>query len=369
MTHPENGKVQVTVFGPGFGESILIHIGDRSWIIIDSCLNDSRKPAALDYLKSIGVDVASEVFLIVATHWHDDHIKGLKETLLECESARFAMSSALTRREFLAYLIAYDAQPDMNTGRGGSEIISCLRIVKKRGQPAIPVVQDRKIIDWPSGHFSHQQSVELLALSPSDMQFSDALLTASEFPDLINKRTGAQAVPKKRISSENKNDLSVAILLTVGNNAVILGADVEERNDGNYGWLNIVNNRKGREPRPKYLKVAHHGSEGAHLDALWSDVLTTNAISVVTPWSRGGNLLPTAQAKQKLRELSDNAYITSTEIISLKKRYDRDVLKHISRSGVELLSTVYRCGSVTLLIDSITGGLEDVCLTESAAKL
>ena len=40
--YPEYSQVQMTVFGPGFGESVVVHLGSRNWTLIDSCLNDEK---------------------------------------------------------------------------------------------------------------------------------------------------------------------------------------------------------------------------------------------------------------------------------------------------------------------------------------
>ena len=75
---PGSHEIEVSVFGPGFGESIVVHLGSGRWMIVDSCLARSTKePAALDYLQEIGVDVSANVRFVVSTHWHDDHIRGL----------------------------------------------------------------------------------------------------------------------------------------------------------------------------------------------------------------------------------------------------------------------------------------------------
>lgn len=86
MEPPRPDQVEVTLLGPGFGESILVHIGDNHWIIIDSCIDsDTGSPAAITYLEGLGVDPGEAVKVIVATHWHDDHIGGIS-TLLSCLS-------------------------------------------------------------------------------------------------------------------------------------------------------------------------------------------------------------------------------------------------------------------------------------------
>src|SRR3954447_12601863 len=80
--HPREDEVEVTVLGPGRGECVLVHLGAGDWMIVDSCQpggHRARHPA-LEYLMDIGADLG-KVTLIVASHWHDDHIRGL-ETLV-----------------------------------------------------------------------------------------------------------------------------------------------------------------------------------------------------------------------------------------------------------------------------------------------
>jgi hypothetical protein len=48
------------LIGPGYGESIIVHLGDGEWMIVDSCVQrlDQGNPqsAAVAYLREIGVD-------------------------------------------------------------------------------------------------------------------------------------------------------------------------------------------------------------------------------------------------------------------------------------------------------------------------
>ena len=78
---PSKDEVEVTLLGPGYGESIVVHFGQGEWIIVDSCINDAREPQALEYLRAIGVEPDEAVSLIVATHWHDDHIRGMAKVV------------------------------------------------------------------------------------------------------------------------------------------------------------------------------------------------------------------------------------------------------------------------------------------------
>jgi hypothetical protein len=43
----------------------------------------------------------------LATHWHDDHIRGIGTLVETCRSAQFCLSSALRAKEFLTLVAAY----------------------------------------------------------------------------------------------------------------------------------------------------------------------------------------------------------------------------------------------------------------------
>jgi metal-dependent hydrolase (beta-lactamase superfamily II) len=46
---------------------------------VDSCVvPGAQGPVSADYLEKIGVD-ASAVKAVVASHWHDDHVKGMSD--------------------------------------------------------------------------------------------------------------------------------------------------------------------------------------------------------------------------------------------------------------------------------------------------
>ena len=94
---PKCDQIEVTLFGPGYGECILLHIGNGNWVIVDSCFDEQKEPAALTYLCDLGSNPAEVVRLIVATHWHDDHIRGMGKLVEVCNNATFCCASALSR--------------------------------------------------------------------------------------------------------------------------------------------------------------------------------------------------------------------------------------------------------------------------------
>lgn len=85
---PASQEMEVSIFGPGFGECVVLHFGNNDWGVVDSCLHPaSRLPTALHYLEALKVDVSQSVRFVTATHWHDDHMHGIGLSLLAKISA------------------------------------------------------------------------------------------------------------------------------------------------------------------------------------------------------------------------------------------------------------------------------------------
>ena len=341
MMHPNSDEIEITVFGPGYGECIVIHIGSNKWIIIDSCLDDDGEPAALSYLKSLDVQVHKDVVSVMVTHWHDDHIKGLSRIVKTCSQARFSLASALTYAEFLAFLIVHENQPVYKLDRGGTELLACLKHLRDTNRSIKPLNEDTIVVDFEPDILTHRKRLELRALSPSGQQFTDFISSINDFTKEMHGKA------KTRLTAQNRNELSVVTLLTIGEEAALLGADQEEVGSSNKGWRAIVEARRGKGPRASLFKVPHHGSAGAHNSEVWSELLKACPKSIVTPWKLGAGQLPKDSDRERIRKLSSNAYITSTRYLPVKRRYSRDVVKSIRTSGVKFDTVVYKGGHVT----------------------
>ena len=73
------------------------------WVVVDPCVDEDRAPKALSYLEALGVDPGEAVVLIVATHWHDDHICGMGQLVEACSKALFAVPTRFVRRNFFRW--------------------------------------------------------------------------------------------------------------------------------------------------------------------------------------------------------------------------------------------------------------------------
>jgi glyoxylase-like metal-dependent hydrolase (beta-lactamase superfamily II) len=109
-TAPNADEVALSVIGPGYGEALAVHLGNGSWMLVDSCIAEGEAlPPSLTYLDDLGVD-PSAVALVVATHWHDDHIRGLSTLVDECKRARFYCSAAFRNRALLTLVKAMEPE-------------------------------------------------------------------------------------------------------------------------------------------------------------------------------------------------------------------------------------------------------------------
>src|SRR5262249_49343555 len=93
----------------GGGECIVCHLGAGAWMIVDSARTRDGAPVALVYLRRLGVEPA-KVRLVVASHFHSDHVDGLTETFAACPHATFATSAALSDPRF-GELVQLDGPP------------------------------------------------------------------------------------------------------------------------------------------------------------------------------------------------------------------------------------------------------------------
>ena len=144
MNQPAADEVEVTVIGPNYGESVLVHLGDKRWIIVDSTSKDGgSEPTQLQYLRSLGLNPAECVKLIVVTHWHDDHIKGIIQTIDACRGAAICVPSTFTGPEFLSFLAAHTDKLASRFGTGVDEIVGVFSAMRGRDANHLAIADKR----------------------------------------------------------------------------------------------------------------------------------------------------------------------------------------------------------------------------------
>lgn len=326
---PDQFEVTLIGTGGGYGESVVVHLGNNEWIIIDSCKDpNSGSVLPLEYFNSIGINPADSVKLIVCTHWHDDHILGMSKILESCPNAEIVFARVNDTKKFLR-LVGLDHSKIKAIGSISStkEFNNCLDIIEKRGKNIKVATIDRLLYKT---QVDHEVVCEVHALSPSDEAIA-------KFDDEISMLITEYGDSRKKIVIDSPNDKSVVIYLRLGMQKVLLGADLEVTSSPNNGWLDIINNSVTvRDERASYFKISHHGSENGYHKDIWLNLLEDNPCGTLTPWNRG-NGLPTPEMIRKLRDHSDSLYITSPKLGRSKaKKRDRDIQKIIEKFKFKL---------------------------------
>jgi hypothetical protein len=340
-TPPGPVEIEVNVFGPGFGESILVHIGQDRWVIVDSCRDSAtRRPAPLLYLDRIGVDASNSVIRVIASHWHDDHVRGLTEIVRTCQKAQFCSSAALTREEFLEIVETYATANQGAAKSGTSEMHDIMRLLQARaggGGPNPKSLLEDSLIFRGSGN--DLVPCEIRTLSPS----------SAEFAVFLQEMTGLMPSvlqPKRRLSPVYPNNASVVTYFEFDGFSVLLGADLEEHGHHDRGWSAILASQTRPTVLSSLFKVPHHGSSNGHSQPVWDDLLAT-PISVITPWTRGSGL-PQVGDISRVRGKSSGLFITSSILAPSARKRTPIVERQIREMGIRLRTTEPRTGHVRL---------------------
>ena len=307
---PAADELEISFFGPSYGESVVLHVGDGQWLIVDSCLSPSTgEPQALEYLKAIRADF-SRIRAVVATHWDNDHIRGLSQCLVAAPNADFIISGAFSSEDFTTILRIYDKNP-LGVSTGLEEIDRALRCARTRGRQPVLAFANKRLLE---AQRAGQQWAEVVALSPSDATVLEGHLNIGKLLQEVAKHRG-------RVTSANRNDRSIVLWIRLGNAIVLLGSDLEEAGDRDSGWSAITFSNI-KKAKATAFKVPHHGPNSSHLDEVSTELLEPNPPSVVTPWKVAARSLPTRQDVERLQGLTDQLYVTT---IPQNKRRPRSV--------------------------------------------
>ncbi|MDX9953522.1 MAG: hypothetical protein RBT75_05480 [Anaerolineae bacterium] len=339
---PAEDELEVSIFGPGYGESILLHVGAGNWIVVDSCLDPtSRHPAALQYLSGINVDVAQAVKLVVATHWHDDHIRGLSTVFEACVSADFVLSNALRHEEFLTLIHLYQ-QPTVAQSSGVDEFVRILKPhLAYKSNNLKWAIADRLLFSNEGSINSETTKIKVYSLSPSDTAILQAKLA---FTELLTEQTQQ----RKRISSLQPNDTAVVLWIEAGEHRILLGADLEDTPGPSTGWTAIISDSLVTTTKAQVFKIPHHGSVNAHNQDVWRGLLLDVPFALITPFNRGRKTLPSVEDTKRIAHLTPNAYITSpTKQHNLKFR-ERIVRESVDKVAKHIYKSISGWGQVRL---------------------
>lgn len=362
---PEQDELEVSVFGPGYGECVVVHLCNNEWIIVDSCRDGSSgRPAAIEYLRRLNLDPAEVVRLIVASHWHDDHVRGLAETLSSCTSAQFVVANALRSKEFLKLV---HGMTSGNRNTGVDEFAAIVEELRRRKAARairtspIQFAAQNSCLWRDSMDFAGVACMrEVVTLSPSPSA------TARSFAR-VARLLPKDLQPLGRLPALEPNHTSVVLWICVGQRAVLLGADLEEVTDKTDGWSGILASWGRPAGRASFFKVPHHGSATGHNADVWAGLLTEKPVAALTPFSNGRVWLPAGQDVERICSYTENAYQAGTVEARRVDGPNREATRILRRMGKELHRMVRRSGHVRVKGDALVASGEWSVETYGAA--
>lgn len=409
---PLSNEIEVTLIGAasGMGESVVIHLGNNEWMVVDSCIDSITKNSLpLQYLEEIGIDVSTCLKHVVCTHWHEDHIQGLHMVLNKCgNDAVFYVPTATDRKQFFYYVSRekYDIKKE-----GSSvfkELMNCLDVACNKGIKLKQVLQDTML-------FRRNSNIptKCSALSPSqgaNLMFQQELANATyaykktaeqqkaiiEYSgiedakimqeEILQELEDAVNEPIEEAPDNEKIDLSyydnfrdakqvklntrcMAMVLSVNNHHIVLGADLEKDKDN--GWESVLNECSCiTDIRAGMFKIPHHGSDTGHYEAFITNHVKSNATSKLTTWTKGGLFLPKKEIVQKYYNHSQNLYISTLQLGKKQLLVDKSTKKQMTESvdSITLLNTTPGIIRSRILYDSDSDDWTTQCFG-SAKKL
>ncbi|NVN93986.1 MAG: MBL fold metallo-hydrolase [Bacteroidetes bacterium] len=337
---PQDNILEISLIGTGggYGESIVIHLGEKNWVIVDSCINPKTKDCLpLKYLESKGVNIEKDVKLIICTHWHDDHILGISKLFEYCKSSIFCMARTTDTKKFLQ-LVGLDHNKAKNEASASStsEIQKCFDILYNRKTVLKGAEQDKLLFSLENNEIN----AKVYSLSPSDF-------VMNEFDKEISTLISDYGCSNRKIIFQTPNEKSVALLICVNKHFILLGSDLEVSSDIRKGWLCILDNCQCINLKKASLfKLPHHGSENSYHKRIWDELVLPNTIAKITPWNLGTKL-PKDKMLETFLEHTENLFITS--LISnnnTAKKRERSISKAISKFNNTLYEVKYNFGIV-----------------------
>jgi hypothetical protein len=328
---PATTEFEISLFGPGKGESIVLHLGFGVWAIVDSCRNsETGKAAALDYLDVIGVG-PDAVTLVIASHWHDDHVRGLSDVLKSCSSAQFVFSEMLKRDQFQR--LVETGRRSMLTTSGTTEFAGVMRTLtlrkRRTGKQPRQYATPNRVL-W------ERNTDQIRSLSPSDQGIEATLGRLAQYlPE-------ARAI-KRRIGDPRPNDASVVLWVRVGETVVLLGGDLQKKKSPEMGWLAILDSPVAVPQRASLFKVPHHGAFNAHEDRVWTELLDAQPEALVTPFTP--SRLPTLSDQQRICGLA-HGWLTAPNGIGGTRARSAEVQAMIDAVAPDLHETEPATGHI-----------------------
>lgn len=247
----DENALRAIIFGPGYGESIVLGTRSSGWIVIDSLTADAGGRTVNPALEVLGDTAWS---LLMLTHPHEDHSLGMAELADQPQPGHLAC----VRQDTVPS--GWDQAADTGEDPAATPRIGSKEEALKAINTLWDLLPDEKRWDPRAGDSLTLGDIELLCLWPTPE-------AVSGFED-----------------GDDHNTISTALIARWGEQRLLLGADVLTAQ-----WREITKS-VGEDVLVAHglMKIPHHGSEGAIIEAL--DGCPDGRTWVMTPYDCGRGL-------------------------------------------------------------------------------
>ena len=338
LNPPNANELEICGFGPGYGESILLHLPYVGWGVIDSCevkIDKQNFILPLQYLlETFENNKLPELAFIILTHPHEDHYKGLDKIIFEYpgDIQRICRYNGVGIRELQEYLIRNKIGHNEQLP-GLIEVFRAFRIAKEKGIQERFLSELTDVIEYKDIDVEGfgKTDVILKALSPSSG-------SAIKYTEMLYNVIPKNGEPLKLVNDTAHNLISVSLLLIIGDLQILFAGDLENYSSEDIGWKSLLKNLDCPHLWTDLIKVAHHGSKSGFNDSAWKAHRSkSKPISIITPFVKGNTYLPESSDIESIKQVSSKVGITgkskySTKITDYYKRKEVLAIKQKVRS-------------------------------------
>ncbi len=307
----------VHVFGPGWGESILLEIPcsregeNKRWAIID-CFRTREKKSyvpPLGYLHKRGV---RSLAFACRTHAHEDHCRGFSEVIKGINIDRWWENAGFSDRLCAGYyrLSFFNTGARDHRARNLYEELLRQRVLLRPHRHGMDSSRFRKLTGyhraiWCSTSDADGLQVVVSALAPHSATVSDYETALAQALERLDAEEEGSLEPINVLLGRRQNDLSVVLLATFGETRLILGGDASKE-----AWDEILKDGdRIADNAPlacNLLKVSHHGSGSSYSEQAWCE--HDKPVAIITPFE--SNRLPKPKMLGIFKKLSERLEVT-----------------------------------------------------------
>lgn len=290
--------MEIDVFGARYGEATVISFGareHRQFGVID-CHPRGGDPKSNPIVRFLKDRDAKRLAFVIATHPHEDHIKGLDQ-VIEAYSNRidfFGWWGGASPSYQVAYFKQLGRQFRAQARILGSCAASVERLLDVFDSRRGPPMQGNDATD---GHpYPFYESAASDGVSLKITAVSPCLAEQSKFVRSLVSGVHSDAhIDEHRWTA---NQASLALLIEYGKARIVLGGDVELPN---WLWAFSRSPIAALDPEKSpvhFVKIPHHGSSTAVHPDMWERLKKfaclgdQQTVAVVTRYTLGGMNLP-----------------------------------------------------------------------------